>query len=310
MATRSPRTVIFKTVGDHQIALDLYRPASESTVPVVVWIHGGALITGNRAQIHGRSGLLEACLGRGMAVVAIDYRLAPETTLPAILADVNDAFAWVQRDGPTHGLDPRRVGVLGHSAGGYLTLMCGFTIQPRPRALVAYYGYGDIADTWYAEPDPFYNQQPAVSDAEAWASVGSAPISAPDDATTARRARFYLWTRQHGSWPVHVAGKDPVTQRSAFDGWCPVRNVDAHWPPTLLLHGTADTDVPYEQSVQMRDALIGAGASCELVTIADGPHSFERGVTLADLASSEPTPIGQACADSVAFLAKALFDAS
>jgi acetyl esterase/lipase len=305
VATPFPRTVIFKTVGGHQIALDLYRPASEVPVPVVVWIHGGALIMGSRAAIHGRSGLLDACLGRGMAVVTIDYRLAPETKLPAILADVKDAFAWVGEAGSTHGLDPRRVGVMGHSAGGYLALMCGFMIEPRPRALVAYYGYGDIAGSWYARPDPFYNREPAVSDEAAWGAVGSTPLSAPDEAKGARRFEFYLWTRQRGLWPNQVAGKDPLTQGPAFDAWCPVRNVDASWPPTLLLHGTADSDVPYEQSVQMRDAVIGAGAACELITIEDGPHSFERGVTLADLTMSA-TPVGKACADSVAFLARAL----
>ena len=50
-----------------------------------------------------------------------------------------------------------------HSAGGYLTLMAGFCLKPRPQALVAFYGYGDIAGPWYSRPDPFYSRQPAVS---------------------------------------------------------------------------------------------------------------------------------------------------
>src|SRR5437764_432438 len=136
VAMLSPETVVYKTAESHPIKLDVYRPAGEGRVPVVVWIHGGALIMGSREQIHGRSGLLDACLLKGLAVVAIDYRLAPETRLPEILADVQDAFAWVRAEGSVHGLDGDRIGVMGHSAGGYLTLMCGFMLQPRPSALV------------------------------------------------------------------------------------------------------------------------------------------------------------------------------
>jgi acetyl esterase/lipase len=299
---QSPETVVYKTADSHAIKLDVYHPAIEGRVPVVVWIHGGALIMGNREQIHGRSGLLETCLRKGMAVVAIDYRLAPETKLPAILADVQDAFGWVQTEGSAYGLDADRIGVMGHSAGGYLTLMCGFMLSPRPRALVSYYGYGDIAGAWYAEPDAFYNRQPPVSDQEASSAVGTAAISAPDDATSARRSRFYLWTRQRGAWPLLVAGKDPLREPEAFRPWCPVQHVSADWPPTLLLHGTADTDVPYEQSTLMHATLGEAGASSRLIAIEHGPHSFERGVTLADLTTAERTAIGQACSDSVDFL--------
>jgi dipeptidyl aminopeptidase/acylaminoacyl peptidase len=195
---------------------------------------------------------------------------------------------------------------MGHSAGGYLTLMCGIMLQPRPRALVSYYGYGDIAGAWYAQPDEFYNRQPAVSDAEAQSVVSTASLSAPDDAASARRGRFYLWTRQRGIWPQQVAGKDPEGERAAFASWCPVQHANPDWPPTLLLHGTADTDVPYAQSTLMHAALTRAGAPSRLITIADGPHGFERGVTLADLTKTRPSPVGQACTESVEFLAQHL----
>ena len=51
--------------------------------------------------------------------------------------------------------------------------MTGFCLEPRPRALVSYYGYGDIVGPWYSQPDEFYRRQPLVSKEDAYASVGS-----------------------------------------------------------------------------------------------------------------------------------------
>ena len=309
MVTPFPTTVTYKVAGDHEIKLDLFRPAGEQPVPVVVWLHGGALIAFGRDSIYQRTGILEQCLAAGLAVVVIDYRLAPETKLPAILDDVKDAFGWVQQQGPAHGLDPARVGVVGLSAGGYLALMSGFMVSPRPTAIVSYYGYGDIAGDWYAKPDDFYNRMPAISDEDAWSRVGTDPISAPDLATSLGRMRFYYWTRQRGSWPTHVFGPHPLTDRAAFGPVCPIQNVDADWPPTLLVHGTADTDVPYEQSVLMRDALTAAGAAATLITLDGAPHVFDRDITSADLTAPQPTPVAQACTESIAFLAAYLLPA-
>ena len=65
---------------------------------MVVWIHGGALIMGHRGGID--RALLGALTKAGYVVVSIDYRLAPETKLPAIVEDVQDACRWVRERGP------------------------------------------------------------------------------------------------------------------------------------------------------------------------------------------------------------------
>ncbi len=87
---------------------------------------------------------------------------------------------------------------------------------------------------------------------------------------------LYLYCRQNGLWPKVVAGLDPVTQSKAFDPFCPVRNVTRDYPPILLVHGTKDTDVPYELSVMMDKELTTKGVKHEFITIPDGGHGFGR----------------------------------
>src|SRR5258708_11750927 len=150
--------------------------------------------------------------------------------------------------------------------------MSGFCLNPRPKALVAFYGYGDIAGEWYSRPDPHYSQQPAVPKEEAYSVVGGPAIS---ENAPGNRFRFYLYCRQNGLWPKEVAGFDSDKKPRAFDPYCPVRNVTRKYPPTLLLHGDQDTDVPYAQSVQMAEELERNHVEHELITIPGGGHGFD-----------------------------------
>jgi acetyl esterase/lipase len=154
-------TYSYKTAGNCDIQADVYQIYSRKKQPVILWIHGGALIAGSRSNID--PGQLEKYLAAGYTVISIDYRLAPETKLPLIIEDLKDAFQWVREQGPDlFAVEPDRMAVIGHSAGGYLALMAGFVINPPPKAIVSFYGYGDIVGPWYSQPDPFYCKQGMV----------------------------------------------------------------------------------------------------------------------------------------------------
>ena len=258
------KTYAYKILDSQRIRLqaNVHRLPGDAVRPVIVFIHGGALMMGDRKMTLKAGSLLQALLDAGYVVVSIDYRLAPQVKLPAIIDDVRDACNWVRERGPElFRVNPDELFVMGQSAGGYLTLMTGFRVQPRPRALVSFWGYGDIAGEWYSRPDPFYRQQPLVTKEEADESGGM---------------KLYLYCRQQGLWPKVLTGHDPDAEPRAFDPFCPVRNVTREYPPTLLIHGTKDTDVPYQLSVQMANELAGKSVAHQFVTIPDGGHGFDK----------------------------------
>jgi len=286
------KTYTYKRVGSLEIKADVYRENDRSVRPAVVWIHGGALIMGGREGIDGR--VKKMFLDAGYVIVSIDYRLAPETKLPGIIEDIEDAFKWIREWGPgLFGIDNSRIAVLGGSAGGYLTLVTGYRVKPRPTVLVAFWGYGDLIGDWYSTPSSHpRHQKSRMSESDARKQVSGPPISNADDRVGDGGA-FYQFCRQKGIWPSEVSGWDPHKEAKRFEPYMPLANVTPEYPPTLLIHGTNDTDVPYEQSVMMAEQLKEHGIEHELVTIEGAEHG---------LAGADPQRIAAAYEKAFAFV--------
>jgi acetyl esterase/lipase len=98
--------------------LDLYFPVDHQPYSTVVWFHGGGLSAGERAiPMHLRK--------RGVAVVAVNYRLSPDAKSPEFIEDAAAAVAWTLKNIQNYGGSAERVFLSGHSAGAYLSLMVG-----------------------------------------------------------------------------------------------------------------------------------------------------------------------------------------
>jgi acetyl esterase/lipase len=278
------QTLVYKTVGTLPVKADVYRTEKRAAQPVVVWIHGGALINGNRDSIPPR--IKDPLLETGHILVSIDYRLAPETKLPGVIEDIEDAFRWFQKDGPRlFQADARRVAVIGGSAGGYLTLATGFRVRPRPAALVALWGYGDLVGPWYSRPSPHpCHHTTRLTREEAFRQVAGPPVADSRD-RKGNGGAFYQFCRQQGLWPKAVSGWDPHTEVEKFVPYMPVRNVDPLFPPTLLVHGEADTDVPCEQSTMMAAALRQNKVEHRLMTVPKAEHGL-AGASAATIAEA------------------------
>ena len=216
--------------------LDLYLPAAgEAPFPVILAIHGGGFVSGDKAdgQI---TPVLEA-LSRGYAVAGVNYRLSGEATFPAAINDVKAAIRWLRANAGDHQLDPSRFAAWGQSAGGNLAALAGTsgdlpTLRgPRP----ANAGQSDrlqaVVD-WYG-PISFLHTD------RDFRAAGLEPSGAAGPGSFLSR---YL-----GAPLTEVPGKvkaaDPITYITPDD------------PPVLIEHGTADGIVPYPQSSRFARAV-------------------------------------------------------
>ena len=195
-----------------------------------------------------------------------------------MIEDLKDGLQWVRQSGPERfAADPSRMVVAGASAGGYLALMSGVVSVPPPTAIVSYWGFGDVDGEWTTKPSEAYRKGKLIAKEDAWAGVGGQVLASTNQAKGRGRSTFFLYLKQTGQWLNAVGGFDPLLDREKITPFCPVRNVTPEYPPTLFLHGTADKDVPVEQSIAMAAELQRKGVARELITIEGGGHSLWGG---------------------------------
>jgi acetyl esterase/lipase len=278
-------TFVYKRVANDNIKADVYRPRQQGRRPVIIWIHGGALIFGSRAMLPDDE--RQRFLAAGFVVAAIDYRLAPETKLPEILNDVGDALHWIRTEGPRlFHADPKRIAVVGQSGGAYLALMEGVRAKPPIQAIVSFYGYGNISGDWYSQPDSGFLQEKLVTKEEALRTVGRIAIS---ESSPGERSVFYVYCRQTGRWPLEVTSIDPHLRPNDFAQYNPESLITRSYPPTLLLHGDHDTDVPVLMSERIADSLKRHGVDYRFLRMKGFNHLFD---VYPDALPPEGHPIG------------------
>ncbi len=103
---------------------DLWKPKSKKPAPLVVYIHGGGLVKGDKENLSAKQ--LELMLEAGFAVMAINYRLTPEAVFPQHYMDAARAIQYARHKAKDFNIDPNRIGATGSSAGGMTALWLGF----------------------------------------------------------------------------------------------------------------------------------------------------------------------------------------
>lgn len=235
--------------GNPRRRLDLYLPEEpdSAALPVIVFLHSGGWMQGDKADGAGR--LLPLVRDGAFAGISAGYRLTGEAEWPAQIHDAKAVIRWVRAHADEYGLDPGRIAVWGRGAGAHLALMVGFTGDtaefdvddgPYPEhsshvsAVVNFFGVTDIP-ALLEQPSELDRTSPDAPEARL---IGGA---VPDNEAAARAA-------------------SPMTHISAED------------PPVLTLHGTADTTVPYDQAVRLDRKLTTLGVDSYFITVPDAGH--------------------------------------
>ena len=116
------RDIPYAEPADPRQKVDIYAPEGAKNLPVVFWIHGGGWQTGDRTNIQVKP---QAFADKGFVFVSTGYRLLPNVDMGTIIRDVAKSVRWVHDHIGEHGGDPKRILVMGHSAGAQLAaLIC------------------------------------------------------------------------------------------------------------------------------------------------------------------------------------------
>jgi arylformamidase len=263
----SRTNVPYATAHERQV-LDVYAPAGAKNVPVVFWIHGGGWQSGDKTMVALKP---KAFVDAGFIFVSINHRLLPNVDMGSITRDVASALGWVHKNIATHGGDPNRLLVMGHSSGGQLAaLMCTDDRYAKAEG----YSLKAIKGCVPVDADTF--DIPAIIDvAEARARAHHLPMP-----TYGHRQKF---------------GDDPAKHRD----FSPVTHVAGNKgiPPFLILHigGNPDT---VAQARRMTSALEAAGISVKVVAAREATHA-----SLNDDIGSANDPVTK---DLFAFVAEVL----
>lgn len=227
-----------QSYGGHEDArrrFDIHLPnaCAAGSLPLVVWIAGDDWQGGSRADCP-----LVWLVERGYAVASIDYRPSTAARFPAQLDDCRAALATIVREAETWGIDPGRICVVGHGAGGHLAALVALADPPA----------GDAVE---------------VAAACAVAAPAHLPSLEPTGRTAATAGRL-------------VGGPLPEL-REVAQAASPLAHVSADDPPVLIVHGGRDTDVPAAQAVGLDRALQAAGADSGLVLLDATGHAVPLG---------------------------------
>ena len=212
--------------------------------------------------------LRDALVEAGYAFVSIDFRLAPETKAEEIIQDVVDACRWIRSKGAKRfSLDTEALALIGGSSGGYLVLMAGRRLEPRPRALISVSGLGDL-DLLRKNHNP--DRSGLNREEGSYAVVKSAPVSGSEDPKRLKMGRYLM---ENGWLLYETLGFDPDEDPARYDRLGLFKEIPADFPPTLVVHAEKDPNVPFKEAKKILSALEDRNVECELCSVAEGHSS-------------------------------------
>lgn len=244
--------VVYKTVGDQALQLDILTPKGLKVerAPLLVYIHGGGWGGGDRYRMARPdiAGVLRRCGVAGIICASIEYRLNTEkATAFDSAVDCKDALRFLVKNAAQHRIDPTRIGTIGGSAGGHLSLVTAL---------------GDPKD---------FPGDPALA--------GHDPVSircevahypATDFTDSALAGRFL------GPRATLMFGGPPEQKTDVIKLLSPVFQIRKDSTPVYLFHGDKDTTLVVENSRRLFAKGKEVGADIQYTEVKDGTHGYGR----------------------------------
>ncbi len=246
--TRTERDLVYGRADGRELKLNLYLPPGDEAKPLIIWIHGGAWMMGSK---DGPSPA-QQFVGSGYAVAHVGYRLSQVAKWPAQMHDCKAAVRWLRANAAQYHLDPKRFAAWGSSAGGHLVAVLGTSggvpeLEGAGNDLKASSSVQAVVD-WFGPTD--------------FLQMNKFPSKIAHD--TARSPESQLIGGPIQENKDAAAKANPITYVGR--GEAP--------PPFLIMHGTRDDLVPFNQSELLNEALKAAKADVTFSPVNGAGHGF------------------------------------
>jgi acetyl esterase/lipase len=247
VATPTVQDVAYASLSPTQ-KLDLYLPEGDGPFPLIINVHGGGFMMGDKSN----PAEADTFLANGYAVASVDYRLSGEALAPAQIEDLKAAVRWLRANAQEYNLDPERFAAFGQSAGGNLVALLG-TSCGVAELEGAELGNAEQSSCVQAVVDWFGPTDFLQMDQQ------FAGTSCPATHDAADSPESMLLGAPIQTVPEQAQAVNPITYVTPDD------------PPFLIQHGTADCNVPPQQGQLLYDALLPAiGAENVTYTLLEG----------------------------------------
>ncbi len=235
--------IVYGTANNTQLKLDVWYPnASTTPTKTLVYFHGGGWIFGAKGySILSYLPFLE----KGWRVVDVEYRMASNSLAPAAVEDTRCALRWVFRNAKQYNFDTSKIVLMGHSAGGHLSLISGMLPDKTP-----------LDNNCYA--DEKYGDVPI----KVAAIVNWFGITDVNDIIQGPNLKNYgvMWMGSQKDAGEIAKNVSPLT------------HVRAGNAPVITIHGDKDDVVPYTHGTRLKEALDKVGVKNQLYTVKGGGH--------------------------------------
>ena len=241
--------------SNRQLKMTLLIPQTKGPKPAIVYYPGGGFTT----AVHDKYIQMRMALAKaGFVVAAVEYRTVPDV-YPALINDAKSAVRYLRAHAKQFNIDPNRIGVIGDSAGGYVSQMMGTTngedefdvgdytdFSSDVQAAVTIYGISNLMNIGegYSDAIQKVHESPAVTEA----------------------------LLLYGPAFAEFAGKDILSDPQKAMSASPLGHVKADMPPFLIMHGSADKLVSPVQSEQLYNALTKKGNKVDYIVVEGAGH--------------------------------------
>lgn len=239
--------VEYKNTNGVPLTLDIFDAKKElrNGSPVIIYVHGGSWVYGNKEIPNAISPLLDAFREEGYAIISTSYELMRgEENFNKQISDVKDTIRWVYKNKEEYNFNVNKIGIIGASSGAHLSLMAAYSSED------------DFVDD--EELRDYPSKVKYLID-----------FFGPTDLNTL--------DMNDVNWDLEqIINSVGDSREEVLDKYSPINYVDEREPNTLIIHSRKDNIVPYENAETLYEELINKNNKASIITLEGATHDFSE----------------------------------